>query len=235
MLHSPTPASTRARRVIASELPPEDAGRVYFFNSFFAKKLTEKERRPAPVGGGGGGSGSGKGGGPTAAEARARRSHERVKKWTKVGPLEAGARLNSSANRSLAPVNPVCPRPSGPSLPPATMCLTVLHCLVQPLAIQSTPAPTPQDVDIFSKDFLFIPLHDALHWSLLVVCFPGELGAAFEAHSGGGDAGGGGGGDAAEEGALLERRPCMLHLDSMPGGWRWGAGAGGCCWRVRVP
>jgi Ulp1 family protease len=119
--------------------------------------------------------------------------------------------------------------------------------------------PCPyQDVDIFSKDFLFIPVHDALHWSLLVVCYPGELGAAIETSSGGG---GGStrrasaatpGGDeeatgsgeregpeerkqadacapaqqqqregsraAADPGPILERRPCLLHLDSMPGG-----------------
>jgi Ulp1 family protease len=27
-------------------------------------------------------------------------------------------------------------------------------------------------VDIFSKDFLFVPIHDALHWSLAIICHP---------------------------------------------------------------
>ena len=45
-------------------------------------------------------------------------------------------------------------------------------------------------VDIFSKDFLLIPIHNALHWSLVIVCYPG------------GDVGG-------------ERQPMILHLDSM--------------------
>lgn len=30
-------------------------------------------------------------------------------------------------------------------------------------------------MDIFSKDFLFIPVHDVLHWSLVVVCHPGNV------------------------------------------------------------
>ena len=35
--------------------------------------------------------------------------------------------------------------------------------------------PSPQDVDLFSKDFIFVPVHEALHWSLMVVCHPGAL------------------------------------------------------------
>lgn len=50
-----------------------------------------------------------------------------------------------------------------------------------------------QGVDIFSKDFLFIPIHDALHWSLVIVCHPG-----LDLDS--------------------ERKPYILHLDSMQGG-----------------
>uniref|UniRef100_M3ZUX4 Ubiquitin-like protease family profile domain-containing protein n=1 Tax=Xiphophorus maculatus TaxID=8083 RepID=M3ZUX4_XIPMA len=30
-----------------------------------------------------------------------------------------------------------------------------------------------RDVDIFSKDFLFVPVNKAAHWFLVVVCFPG--------------------------------------------------------------
>ncbi|DBA66333.1 TPA: hypothetical protein ACH3X2_002325 [Trebouxia sp. C0005] len=48
-------------------------------------------------------------------------------------------------------------------------------------------------VDIFSKDFLLIPIHDALHWSLIIVCHPG-----LDFQSG-------------------DRRPYILHLDSMQG------------------
>lgn len=31
-----------------------------------------------------------------------------------------------------------------------------------------------KNVDLFSKDFLFIPIHDQLHWSLIIVCHPGS-------------------------------------------------------------
>ena len=50
-----------------------------------------------------------------------------------------------------------------------------------------------QGVDIFSKDFLLIPIHDALHWSLIIVCHPG---LDFEPG---------------------DRKPYILHLDSMEG------------------
>jgi len=46
-----------------------------------------------------------------------------------------------------------------------------------------------KSVDVFSKDFLLIPIHNNLHWSLIVVCNPGGA-----------------------------REPFMLHLDSMLGG-----------------
>ena len=49
-------------------------------------------------------------------------------------------------------------------------------------------------MDIFSKDFLFIPIHEALHWSLVIVCYPGKV----------------------ENGKL--KRPSVIHLDSMAGG-----------------
>ena len=35
-----------------------------------------------------------------------------------------------------------------------------------------------QGVDVFSKDFLVIPIHDALHWTLAIVAHPGLLPAA---------------------------------------------------------
>lgn len=37
-------------------------------------------------------------------------------------------------------------------------------------------------VDIFAKDYIFVPIHDALHWSLVVLCHPGkDLGAGASA------------------------------------------------------
>ena len=51
-----------------------------------------------------------------------------------------------------------------------------------------------QGVDIFSKDFLFIPIHEALHWSLVIVCYPGRV----------------------VNGKL--KKPSVIHLDSMAGG-----------------
>ena len=51
-----------------------------------------------------------------------------------------------------------------------------------------------QALDIFRKDYLMVPIHDHLHWSLLLVCFPG-VPADSDA----------------------ERTPCFLHLDSLSG------------------
>ncbi|KAK9818403.1 hypothetical protein WJX72_012123 [[Myrmecia] bisecta] len=50
-----------------------------------------------------------------------------------------------------------------------------------------------KDQDIFSKRFLFVPIHEALHWSLFVICNPGLVAPT------------------------AEDSPCMLHLDSMGG------------------
>lgn len=50
-----------------------------------------------------------------------------------------------------------------------------------------------KSIDIFSKDFLFIPIHDYLHWSLVIIAHPGRP---------------------REEGGV---RPLILHLDSMQG------------------
>lgn len=50
-----------------------------------------------------------------------------------------------------------------------------------------------QNVDIFSKDFLLIPIHGDLHWSLVIVCYPGlDLKDA-------------------------DKQPYIVHLDSMKG------------------
>jgi hypothetical protein len=61
-------------------------------------------------------------------------------------------------------------------------------------------------VDIFSKDFLFVPIHDQLHWSLIIICHPGsgviKMGTVAPADMG------------------KEPEAFMIHLDSMkqPGG-----------------
>jgi hypothetical protein len=44
-----------------------------------------------------------------------------------------------------------------------------------PLApLPPCPLAPLQHVDIFDREFLFIPVHDALHWSLVVICHPGR-------------------------------------------------------------
>ncbi|XP_077370413.1 sentrin-specific protease 7-like isoform X2 [Festucalex cinctus] len=35
-------------------------------------------------------------------------------------------------------------------------------------------------VDIFTKDFLFVPINEAAHWYLAVICFPGQDGKRYE-------------------------------------------------------
>ncbi|KFM26204.1 putative ubiquitin-like-specific protease 2A [Auxenochlorella protothecoides] len=54
-----------------------------------------------------------------------------------------------------------------------------------------------KDVDVFEKDFLFIPVHHALHWSLMIVCHPG---CSYLSN------------------AATGPTPCILHLDSMQHG-----------------
>ncbi|XP_043965536.1 sentrin-specific protease 7b isoform X1 [Gambusia affinis] len=44
-----------------------------------------------------------------------------------------------------------------------------------------------RDVDIFSKDFLFVPVNKAAHWFLVVVCFPGLEGVRTEEFLSGAD------------------------------------------------
>jgi hypothetical protein len=72
--------------------------------------------------------------------------------------------------------------------------LRTSHALL-PSFLASTLA---QYVDLFSKDFIFVPIHEALHWSLAIICHPGN----WHGRRGHGTA-------------------CILHLDSMAdGGWR---------------
>jgi Ulp1 protease family, C-terminal catalytic domain len=61
------------------------------------------------------------------------------------------------------------------------------------------PSACMQGVDIFAKDWLFVPIHDHLHWSLVLVAHPGVL-----------------------PGTDPDREQCIIHFDSMEGGeQRW--------------
>ncbi|XP_062203931.1 uncharacterized protein LOC133906150 isoform X2 [Phragmites australis] len=55
-------------------------------------------------------------------------------------------------------------------------------------------------INVFEKDFLFIPVNFNLHWSLIVLCYPGEV-ATFK--------------DGDME--LSDKAPCILHMDSLKG------------------
>lgn len=55
-------------------------------------------------------------------------------------------------------------------------------------------------INVFEKDFLFIPVNFNLHWSLIVICYPGEV-MTFED------------GDT----KLSAKIPCILHMDSLRG------------------
>eukprot|EP00894_Picocystis_sp_ML_P005100 jgi/Pico_ML_1/55617/g1281.t2 len=52
-----------------------------------------------------------------------------------------------------------------------------------------------RNVDLFSKDYVFVPIHSAAHWSLAIICHPG-----------------------ASKSPTSDKWPCVLHLDSMMGG-----------------
>ncbi|XP_073392311.1 uncharacterized protein [Physcomitrium patens] len=51
-------------------------------------------------------------------------------------------------------------------------------------------------VSLFEKDYVFIPVNQSLHWSLIIVCHLGNLGSSPDESRG---------------------TPCILHLDSMEG------------------
>ncbi|KDP41478.1 hypothetical protein JCGZ_15885 [Jatropha curcas] len=55
-------------------------------------------------------------------------------------------------------------------------------------------------VDIFGKDYVFIPVNFNLHWSLLVICHPGEVAGYNDKDLGN-----------------SLRVPCILHMDSIKG------------------
>ncbi|WCJ18862.1 Cysteine proteinases superfamily protein [Euphorbia peplus] len=62
-------------------------------------------------------------------------------------------------------------------------------------------------VNLFEKDFIFIPVNYSLHWSLIVICHPCEI-MNF----------GGKSKDEASDSTL--RVPCILHMDSIRGSHR---------------
>ncbi|XP_028787339.1 probable ubiquitin-like-specific protease 2A isoform X2 [Neltuma alba] len=55
-------------------------------------------------------------------------------------------------------------------------------------------------VNLFEKDYIFVPINYSLHWSLIVICHPGEV-ACFED----------------EEIKESSKVPCILHMDSLRG------------------
>ncbi|KAJ4962403.1 hypothetical protein NE237_022342 [Protea cynaroides] len=55
-------------------------------------------------------------------------------------------------------------------------------------------------VDLFGKDYIFIPVNFNLHWSLIVICYPGEV-VNFKD----------------EDIEKSHRVPCILHMDSIKG------------------
>ncbi|GLT94349.1 hypothetical protein SLE2022_120940 [Rubroshorea leprosula] len=55
-------------------------------------------------------------------------------------------------------------------------------------------------VDMFKKDYIFIPVNYSLHWSLIVICHPGEVANLND-----------------DDLNDLPKVPCILHLDSIKG------------------
>lgn len=55
-------------------------------------------------------------------------------------------------------------------------------------------------VNLFEKDFIFIPVNHNYHWSLLLICHPGDVANFTD-----------------EDPRQLERVPCILHMDSIRG------------------
>ncbi|XP_038681727.1 probable ubiquitin-like-specific protease 2A isoform X2 [Tripterygium wilfordii] len=60
-----------------------------------------------------------------------------------------------------------------------------------------------EKVNLFEKDYVFIPVNYSLHWSLIVICHPGE-GANLKD----------------DENGKSTKLPCILHMDSIRGSHR---------------
>lgn len=58
-------------------------------------------------------------------------------------------------------------------------------------------------VNLFEKDYIFIPVNFSLHWSLIVICHPGEVAEYEDEHI-----------------EKLPKVPCILHMDSIKGSHR---------------
>ncbi|XP_034229734.1 probable ubiquitin-like-specific protease 2B isoform X4 [Prunus dulcis] len=58
-------------------------------------------------------------------------------------------------------------------------------------------------VNVFEKDYIFIPVNYRLHWSLIVICHPGEVANVED-----------------EEIESSPKVPCILHMDSIRGSHR---------------
>lgn len=59
-----------------------------------------------------------------------------------------------------------------------------------------------KNVDLFAKDFIFIPVNFSLHWSLIIICHPGEVTKSED------------------ELQNSNKLPCILHMDSIRGSHR---------------
>ncbi|XP_057464549.1 probable ubiquitin-like-specific protease 2A isoform X2 [Actinidia eriantha] len=58
-------------------------------------------------------------------------------------------------------------------------------------------------VNLFEKDYIFIPVNFSLHWSLIVICHPGDMANTED-----------------EDMEKLPKVPCILHMDSIRGSHR---------------
>ncbi|KFK29984.1 hypothetical protein AALP_AA7G202600 [Arabis alpina] len=59
-----------------------------------------------------------------------------------------------------------------------------------------------KNVDLFEKDYIFIPINCSFHWSLIIICHPGESVPSHVENP--------------------PRLPCILHLDSIKGSHKGG-------------
>ncbi|KAF0924665.1 hypothetical protein E2562_010258 [Oryza meyeriana var. granulata] len=55
-------------------------------------------------------------------------------------------------------------------------------------------------INIFAKEFLFVPVNFNLHWSLIVICYPGEVETFKDGDTN-----------------ISAKIPCILHMDSLKG------------------
>ncbi|XWS68225.1 hypothetical protein CRYUN_Cryun04dG0072600 [Craigia yunnanensis] len=78
-----------------------------------------------------------------------------------------------------------------------------LSCACQARAAFQRVHKWTRKVDIFEKDYIFIPVNYSLHWSLIVICHPGEVAGLKD--------------DATKK---LLKVPCILHMDSIRGSHR---------------